>query len=488
MKEIETEKLVEMFLSEPGIESSNIDFKHKAILDGGKKDLAKIISALTNTQGGAIIIGVSKDDNTSNYQEFGKHDEAELDIHNVVRDNTYPSMEDRIEVSYPVIKGNRILRIDIEKGYRNIVYFNGKNGWTAWRRSGSGTTKMNEEEKKKWKETRFSDSGHDLTKSEEIVKKSGAYSRGGYNFKEVEELPKYEDQPDYYFLEKHHSRNFTNTIFHLPDNLLFGYWFKAMQLDIDHNNYEDFLRGFAEVFPMREDAAFSIAQEEGNWAGYGVREFINCINDMNQRYEKYRKEHKAHNRELAILTAETRFGRVTIYFYYQITQEVPVFRYARMYLSTEGIPYNTYPLSVFLEAFGSELKEGSEAPAIETNGTGYGIDHNGNPNGPKLEIKDALKYPSNSGIAAELNDTVSRVVFKNPFYHQKEQAINHFSNGKFLEDITCFKHLIGKVKGYPVNNVENFNFYLDSITVYDTGKISGGQSITLDVDIEAESI
>lgn len=485
MREMKTETLVDMFLNGPGIESENVEFKHKDKLDGGKKQIAKTVSAMTNTEGGSIIVGVSKDDYTDDFQDFDKDDESELYLHQSVRDNTRPHMDDRIEIYYPEVDGHRILRIDIEKGYQNLIYFKGSKGYAAWKRSGSGNQKMSPKERKDWQKARFSNVEHDLTESEDMVKKSSAYARGGYEFDEPEGISKFEEQPDYFFLDKKKG-GFMNTLFKSPRDAIYGYQFEAWNLDVDGNNYRDFLKAFAETFPRRGEGAFSITQEGGNWVGFGIKEFIQCIDDMKKRYEKYHENHESHTSELAILTAETRFGTVFIYFYYYVQGDKPVFRKAKFYLMTKGIPYNTYPVSVFLEAFGTELKRGESVPddiGVE-NEVGYDRGHRDKePSGPELDAIKPIKYPYDGGITASISNDVNWIVFENPFYENKELASKELGVSKYVKRLVKLERLIGKLN-YPVKDFEGAKYYLGHIRIFNTGEITGKQSMMLDIDIE----
>ncbi|MFB6199536.1 MAG: helix-turn-helix domain-containing protein [Candidatus Nanohaloarchaea archaeon] len=487
MRDLDTETLIDMYLSRPGVESDEVEFKGKEILEDneGRRKIAKTVSAMTNTEGGVILIGVrnEKEDKEPEFFEFETTNEHRLDLTNTIRDNTVPKMDDRVEFNFEDYSGNKILRIDVEKGFRKLIRFQEGEDMEVYKRADSSNRKMEKEEIAKWRKTRFSGFEHELNLSEEIVKKSGAYAEGGYSFDAPEVRQKFEDEEDYFFIERN-SSSFRNILFDRFYHDHLTHWWRSTGLDLSYDNYDQFLYGIKELIPLKEDSVvFSISQEEGNWAGFGFRNFVECIRDMEPRYEEYHKNHDSHSSEKAVITAETRFGRISIVFYYYIGEGVPIFRRSELILSTEGIPYNTYPLSVFLEAFGAELVEGRELPDDRGHIGGLGFEYaEQGTEGPEVDVIQKIKL-QNPGLP-EMGERIGYVLFENPYYGSESKE-KHSRENDALNIIRTVKHLIGKVD-YPVPVEKDADYYLKRLSVKKAEQITGSQCNVFDIEIELE--
>ncbi|UPV72729.1 ATP-binding protein [Halorussus limi] len=112
------DELVEQFMANPGsAESEQLDFKAKEIVESteGKRDLAKKASAIANTNGGTIVVGVGEGSREDIIQSFDARSEIKRDLASVFRDNTKPPLDRLTEINIETLSmGARLLRIDIQ--------------------------------------------------------------------------------------------------------------------------------------------------------------------------------------------------------------------------------------------------------------------------------------------------------------------------------------------------------------------------------------
>jgi len=121
------DELVNHFMEAPGsAESAQLDFKAKEIVEttDGKRDLAKKASAIANTRGGTIIVGVGEGNREDIIQSFTTRSEIKRDLVNVFRDNTNPPLDQYTEINVEKYNGGpRLLRIDIQAADHHPIEF-----------------------------------------------------------------------------------------------------------------------------------------------------------------------------------------------------------------------------------------------------------------------------------------------------------------------------------------------------------------------------
>ena len=143
--ERETKRWVERFGSEPGVESEDLDFKSKEIVEtsAGRKKLVKVLSAMANQNGGTVIIGVRKEpDDSLLIQGFSVDSEVVLHITHTALEYTSPPVSELLDVNFIEHSGKRLLRIDVETAREKPVQFKEDGDFVPWIRVGDGMDRM----------------------------------------------------------------------------------------------------------------------------------------------------------------------------------------------------------------------------------------------------------------------------------------------------------------------------------------------------------
>ena len=125
------DQLVELFMTDPGsAESEQLDFKAKEKVESteGKRDLAKVATAIANTKGGSIIVGVGEGSRKDIIQSFDSRSEIKRDLASVFRDNTNPPLDQLADIEVDKLSmGARLLRIDIQPADTYPIKFHNRN-------------------------------------------------------------------------------------------------------------------------------------------------------------------------------------------------------------------------------------------------------------------------------------------------------------------------------------------------------------------------
>jgi len=124
-----TDELVQRFFSEPGAESEKLEFKSKEITEStdGRRKVAKVLAAMANTNGGALIIGVRKDGPNAIVHDFGNQSEVKQHLSSTIRDLTDPPLSSFVKMQFDEISlGKRVLRVDVSPPPRLTYYHDGK--------------------------------------------------------------------------------------------------------------------------------------------------------------------------------------------------------------------------------------------------------------------------------------------------------------------------------------------------------------------------
>lgn len=119
--------LVRLYVDNPGAaESEQLEFKAKEKVETteGKRDITRIASAVANSSGGTIVIGVGEGDREDIIQSFDSRSEIKRDLAHVFRDLTKPSLDRLTTINLEQISsGPRLLRIDIEAASTHPIEF-----------------------------------------------------------------------------------------------------------------------------------------------------------------------------------------------------------------------------------------------------------------------------------------------------------------------------------------------------------------------------
>lgn len=148
-----THELIREFLQNPGAEAEDFEVKSKQKIDskGGRKELAKNISAMANTEGGTFIIGVTKDvefagqDFGDSINNFNPSTEIKQALYSTCRENTDPHLDNWVKIEFKEVLGKDVLRIDVKKANRIVFFREGSNS-AAYKRSGDSKEKMSQKE------------------------------------------------------------------------------------------------------------------------------------------------------------------------------------------------------------------------------------------------------------------------------------------------------------------------------------------------------
>jgi hypothetical protein len=153
----DTETLAQRYLGDPTIEDEDFDCKSKEKFtkaNSGKQDIVKILSAMANTQGGTILVGVGENSRGEWLQSFSTDSEAKRDLVQTARDNTHPSLDDLLHIKFVQIevddidKPHHILRIDVEPARTDLIDYDrgGDQGYVPHKRVGDTTKPMSHDE------------------------------------------------------------------------------------------------------------------------------------------------------------------------------------------------------------------------------------------------------------------------------------------------------------------------------------------------------
>jgi len=153
----DTETLAQRYLRDSTIEDKDFDCKSKEKFtkaDEGKQDIVKVLSAMANTQGGTILIGVGVNSQGERLQSFFTDSEAKRDLMQTARDNTHPSLDDLLHIKFVQIEledintPHRVLRIDVEAARTDLIDFDrgDSQGYVPHKRVGDTTKPMSHDE------------------------------------------------------------------------------------------------------------------------------------------------------------------------------------------------------------------------------------------------------------------------------------------------------------------------------------------------------
>lgn len=148
---MDTNFLIDEFLTSAGVEGESFDAKSKEILNRaeGRREVVRHASALANTGGGVMIIGV--DDGRDIIQDFTSTNESKSDLSNIAQQRSSPMISWTVSFeeytgARKSDQGKRILRIDIqpaEDGFvEELIAFRSNGDWTYYHRVDDNTIEM----------------------------------------------------------------------------------------------------------------------------------------------------------------------------------------------------------------------------------------------------------------------------------------------------------------------------------------------------------
>lgn len=149
----DTSTLINQFASEPGVEGERLDFKSRGILAEaeGRRKLIKTLTALANSGGGTVIIGVRRgNDKELIFEDFDPDEEIKRDLSHVSKDRTKPVLTDFWNLNFERHTGKIVLRIDVSGVRDTLVEFRDEEGYTLYHRVGDTTQEMSHSDIKRF--------------------------------------------------------------------------------------------------------------------------------------------------------------------------------------------------------------------------------------------------------------------------------------------------------------------------------------------------
>jgi len=140
----DTENLLTEFAENPGAEHSQLEFKSKEILQttGQKKKVIRILSAMANQAGGAMIIGVRHQDGGLLYQTFSPDDEPRQELTHIAQQYTSPQLQNFWDISFEECLGHRVLRINVDRVQQRLIQVDYDGEYQVWIRDEDGMREM----------------------------------------------------------------------------------------------------------------------------------------------------------------------------------------------------------------------------------------------------------------------------------------------------------------------------------------------------------
>lgn len=120
-------ELVEKFASEPGVESTSVEFKSKEITNSteGKKKLIRTLAAMANAGGGIAIVGVRLEDGDLRIQGFDPDSEIRQTLTHVSHQHTYPPVDRAWDIQFQECFGKHILLIELHRPQAEPIRYTG---------------------------------------------------------------------------------------------------------------------------------------------------------------------------------------------------------------------------------------------------------------------------------------------------------------------------------------------------------------------------
>lgn len=165
-----TDTLVTEFLTGPGAEDEQLEFKAKEKVEttAQRRELVKILAAMANTRGGTVIVGVGRDRRDGIIQSFDNQSEYKRDLYQTARDNTEPALTDYLTIDFDDVRpGASVLRIDVDQ-VETIpikVDVDGHEGLVAYHRVGDTTKPMTVDDG-----VRFAERRHERRSTDPLVR------------------------------------------------------------------------------------------------------------------------------------------------------------------------------------------------------------------------------------------------------------------------------------------------------------------------------
>lgn len=140
---------MERFLENPGDEDSSFEVKRKEKVNTaqGRHDVVRALAAMSNSEGGTLLIGLGTEGTQLLIDSFPPESETLRDLWSVAHDRTKPSLETYLTGRWDRYARKRLLRIDVDPIHNGVISFKENNGdWGAFVRVQSTTRRMTPDE------------------------------------------------------------------------------------------------------------------------------------------------------------------------------------------------------------------------------------------------------------------------------------------------------------------------------------------------------
>lgn len=145
----ETERIIDRFSSQPGVESEELDIKSKEIVETKEKriKLVKVLSAMANQNGGTVIIGArTNDKNELLLQGFDVDSEVKQYLSHTAIEYTIPPVTEQIDINFVECTGKNLLRIDVSRAKEEPIRFKQDGEFVPWIRMNDGMERMSQDQ------------------------------------------------------------------------------------------------------------------------------------------------------------------------------------------------------------------------------------------------------------------------------------------------------------------------------------------------------
>lgn len=391
---------ISKLLHEVKIENAEVEFKHE---NEDSEDIVKELTALANSGGGAVVIGVAESGN--DFEVTGVHNPQKLEeeVSQLIDQHVSPRIDPTIVVQE--FRGESLLTFEVSGDSEvhsyglNKPYFPARQGSTTVYLDGSDLRYQYRHQSSVSPDADNADETRDNIEQ--------GYLSLDFNDYWLDHGP--------HFIPKPGGEIASVCTFgelYLPSNPV---RMSAIGNRPTMDEVEHALTCLAETFQL--DAVrshFTINQNHGAWIGGGLPTFFQEINSQEQRYsnagldvsELYKCEEA-----LYVANTSTPYPESLLLVYIEPWVSENFARKFEIVLLTNGMPVDTKPLSDFSDK--AELHFGT-AESIDANSKSF-------PNSQKIPIKQVERIRNRGGPGSKNGETIGFLV-ENPFYHNGELA------------------------------------------------------------------
>jgi len=348
---------LEQLLAQGTIENTDIEFKHEAEDD---EDIVKELTALANSGGGTVIIGVTEYDEEFEVTGVGTPQSREETVSQLIDQRVSPRLDPSIEIE--TIEEQAVLIFEVSGG--SVVHSYGHEKHHFPFRQGSTTTYLNGEELR----YRYGSRSSATSAENESM-----------NTHENEEQEPQTLESTHYFLDHgpHYIPKTNGTIaglctfgeLYLPSNPI------RMAATAHRPSLETIEHIFAclsETFNLANSRShFTVNQNKAAWIGSGLSTFLETIKSQHQRYANEGLEtDELYKCEEAVYVANTSvpYPESLLIVYAEPWVSEDTTRNFEIVLLTDGFPVDTEPLTELSDtaeiAFGTAESVEAESTSL----------------------------------------------------------------------------------------------------------------------------